>query len=249
MFGCNPLGSSYDSLCDMARALQKFTSLVTLDLSYSTFCLRHNSNELIGFCNLLAETLGSLPLLQDLDLSYNVKFGGHLHCLLSKVRVPLNILRLIAIDPHESDIIYMTSSKFCHSMRMIDISGNYLKGQGVLLSGLMCCMSQTISVVNMKKCYLTSDDIVTVFQKLPNMPQIKIINLENNDRILCQTYFDIAKYVICAPMLNVIKVSYPILNLYGDFNIFSSSLKEHVETMKSVSKCKSSLEQPRFIFI
>ncbi|XP_052398493.1 leucine-rich repeat-containing protein 31-like isoform X2 [Carassius gibelio] len=132
----------------------------------------------------LGEALDSIPLIEVLDLSWNVGVGGgHFRHFTEHLQPEstLKELRLVDCQLSETDITALSEAlPMLSSLEELDLSNNKLSIKGVENFTSSLGSTPQLKTLNLSKCGLSKDSISVLGQALGSVPALEHINLSCN---------------------------------------------------------------------
>ncbi|XP_026093673.1 leucine-rich repeat-containing protein 31-like [Carassius auratus] len=132
----------------------------------------------------LGEALDCIPLIEVLDLSWNVGVGeGHFRHFTEHLQPEstLKELRLVDCQLSETDITALSEAlPMLSSLEELDLSNNKLSIKGVENFTSSLGSTPQLKTLNLSKCGLSKDSISVLGQALGSVPALEHINLSCN---------------------------------------------------------------------
>ncbi|XP_077952377.1 leucine-rich repeat-containing protein 31 isoform X2 [Gasterosteus aculeatus] len=134
----------------------------------------------------LGEALGSVPLLEVLDLSWNRGVGGvALQCLLGKLPPPLRELHLVACRLTAADATALGMVSAAPGLCVLDLSCNPQLAQEVDAGGFMALASRlphaaALATLRLQDCGLRPGDLEALGGSLHHLPSLRELDLSCN---------------------------------------------------------------------
>uniref|UniRef100_A0A3Q1BZ15 Leucine rich repeat containing 31 n=1 Tax=Amphiprion ocellaris TaxID=80972 RepID=A0A3Q1BZ15_AMPOC len=164
------------SLAALTSHMQQVSGIRTLRIC----SCRLNANDVAA----LGNSLGSVPLLEILDLSWNSGVGGGaLQGLLGKLQPVLRELHLVACQLTAADAAVLGtggSLRYLPSVRELDLSCNKQLSGG--LSRLTCHLAHVthLESLDLHLCCLSHSDLEQLIQVLPSLTSLTELDVSSN---------------------------------------------------------------------
>ncbi|XP_041126986.1 leucine-rich repeat-containing protein 31 isoform X2 [Polyodon spathula] len=199
---CN-CGLTATDVVELATMLPFLTQLEDLDLSWNdliggalkalTFHLQH-VNRLktlkLSNCRLTAEDITALgqafeyiPLLEELDLSWNSYIGGHLSCLTEGLQLDCRVKTLCLVDcgiTADDAKSLGEALVLLPSLEVLDLSVNKHLASGLQDFAPALRHTPRLQVLRLHMCGLKQDSIQTLGSALQHLPDLKMLDLSCN---------------------------------------------------------------------
>uniref|UniRef100_U3JRT1 Leucine-rich repeat-containing protein 14 n=1 Tax=Ficedula albicollis TaxID=59894 RepID=U3JRT1_FICAL len=168
---CNFFG--LNGLSVVLSYLSRFPELRSLMLPDNCVDVRHLTPKTAMTIRCVAQQLGMLPSLQELNLGFS-RLSGKLHQILSDLHAPLESLELPFCDLLPADLDFLSQSIHAPALKRLDLSSNNIT-QGLLepLQLLLEEASASLLYLNLMECHFLSQSI--------HAPALKRLDLSSNN--------------------------------------------------------------------
>lgn len=221
---------SNDSLRLLEPSLSLLTHITSLDLSFNRLSAASQSQ-----ATQLSILFSHFPKLRRLNLGHT-RMSNNLHLVLSNLSHPLEMLRLPNCSLTESDLSFLLHSPLTKSLRELDLSQNDLSNCPDTFIHFVVFLSDTLTLLEVEDVKLNSQQMAGLFQKLIVCGQLRYLNVMQNECLKREVVMDSFVYFFVTPMLEAVKITYPIDIVEGELSLMKSR-KEYCKEIEQIIYC------------
>ncbi|XP_005062659.1 PREDICTED: leucine-rich repeat-containing protein 14-like [Ficedula albicollis] len=175
---CNFFG--LNGLSVVLSYLSRFPELRSLMLPDNCVDVRHLTPKTAMTIRCVAQQLGMLPSLQELNLGFS-RLSGKLHQILSDLHAPLESLELPFCDLLPADLDFLSQSIHAPALKRLDLSSNNIT-QGLLepLQLLLEEASASLLYLNLMECHMADSHLDALLPTLLYCSRLRFLGLYGN---------------------------------------------------------------------